>query len=122
MPYKDPIKRKEGQHRWYKKHHVSELRRLATNKRKFKDWYESLKEGPCADCGLEYPPYVMHWDHLPEFEKVASLGDIVQYQNRTKVLEEIAKCELVCANCHAERTHCRLGELADPPVSDTGVF
>jgi hypothetical protein len=63
----------------------------------------------------------MHWDHLPGFEKEDSVATILQRTySREAVLKEIAKCELVCANCHAERTHCRLGEQADPPDSESG--
>lgn len=72
------------------------------------DWVDTLKTAPCTDCGLTYPPYVMDWDHLPEFEKVKPIG--VMVNNRTtkeKILSEIAKCELVCANCHRERTAAR---------------
>ena len=46
----------------------------------------------------------MHWDHLPGHEKSATLGYLAKCGNRERVLEEIAKCELVCANCHAVRT------------------
>jgi len=68
-------------------------------------WYTSLKAGkPCADCGGLFHPAAMHWDHLPGQEKKATLGYLAKRGNRRRVLEEIAKCELVCANCHAVRT------------------
>lgn len=73
--------------------------------REFRSWYASLKEGkPCSDCGQVFHPAAMHWDHLPEFEKSGSLGNLVRHGSRELVLREIAKCELVCANCHAVRT------------------
>lgn len=83
-------------------------RRSAHNKRRqgeFRRWYTSLKEGtPCADCGGVFHPAAMHWDHLPGFEKSAPLGELVRHGSRKRVLLEIEKCELVCANCHAVRT------------------
>jgi hypothetical protein len=45
----------------------------------------------------------MHWDHLPGMEKAADVGALYG-GSRRRVLAEIAKCELVCANCHAVRT------------------
>src|SRR5256885_10973742 len=34
-------------------------------------WMAALKEGvPCADCGQMFPVFVMHWDHLPGYQKV----------------------------------------------------
>jgi hypothetical protein len=71
-------------------------------------WMASLKEGiPCSDCGEVFPVWVMHWDHLPEFEKKGDVSVMVQSRTREVVLEEIEKCELVCANCHVMRTVAR---------------
>jgi hypothetical protein len=53
---------------------------------------------------MTFDPAVMQWDHLPGFEKAGNVSDFARKHNRGKVLEEIAKCELVCANCHAIRT------------------
>lgn len=72
----------------------------------FREWMIELKRKPCADCEISYPPYVMHWDHLPDHLKEFNLGDGKLY-SKARVLAEIAKCELVCANCHAERTYQR---------------
>lgn len=61
------------------------------------------KSKPCTDCGVQYPYYVMQFDHLrdKEFNIARSNRSLI------KIKAEIAKCELVCANCHAERTHKR---------------
>ena len=68
-------------------------------------WMAALKEGvPCTDCGGVFPVYVMHWDHLPGFEKVGEISVMVASRTRAVVLEELKKCELVCANCHVMRT------------------
>jgi hypothetical protein len=76
----------------------------------FRGWYISLKEGkPCADCGSVLPPAVMQWDHLPGTDKTAELGRLWRTYCKQRVLDEIAKCELVCANCHALRTLRRRG-------------
>lgn len=87
---------------------ANKARRYAHNKRRqkeFRAWYTSLKEGkPCADCGQIFHPAAMQWDHLPEFEKSGSLGELVRHGSRDLIVREIAKCELVCANCHAVRT------------------
>ena len=68
-------------------------------------WMDSLKEGrPCADCGETFLPWVMHWDHLPEYLKRDEISSMVSSQRRALILEELSKCELVCANCHVMRT------------------
>jgi hypothetical protein len=73
-------------------------------------WYVSLKAfKPCTDCGQSFHHAAMQWDHLPGYEKVADLGTLSRRHSKAAVLAEIAKCELVCANCHAVRTFLRRG-------------
>lgn len=63
----------------------------------------ALKSGPCVDCKQSYHPCVMDFDHvLPG--KVQSLAKMVGRYSKAAILEEIAKCELVCSNCHRVRT------------------
>lgn len=88
-------------------------------------WYREAKLSPCADCKQSYHFTAMEWDHLPEFEKVESISLMVRRGcSKSKILNEIAKCELVCANCHRVRTwnRCGLGELVNPPDSESGDF
>jgi hypothetical protein len=77
----------------------------AERKREFVVWYEALKaDRPCADCGGRFPPAAMQWDHLPGTEKIADVANLMRRLCKRRIVEEIAKCELVCANCHAVRT------------------
>ncbi len=64
------------------------------------------KSRPCADCGIQYPYYVMDLDHREGVIKELSLHS-VHRATKQAVLREIAKCDVVCANCHRERTHLR---------------
>ena len=73
-------------------------------------WLLSLKAGePCTDCGRIYAPQVMQWDHLPGNLKLGNISTDFRGRSRQEILDEIAKCELVCANCHAIRTFERAG-------------
>jgi hypothetical protein len=77
-------------------------------------WLRELREGkPCTDCGVIYPPEAMHWDHLPGSEKLGEISGTLRNNGPSKILAEIGKCELVCANCHAIRTYRRLHGLAE---------
>jgi hypothetical protein len=51
----------------------------------------------------------MQWDHLPGALKLGSISTDFRGSSRQKILDEIAKCELVCANCHTIRTFGRAG-------------
>jgi hypothetical protein len=71
----------------------------------FKELIRSLKSVPCADCGGVFPPWVMTFDHV----RGTKLFDVGRgfWGTRARILEEVAKCEMVCANCHADRTYRR---------------
>lgn len=73
--------------------------------RAYRDWFASLKDGPCSDCAGRFHPAAMHWHHLPGAVKTHNVSQMVSRRmKKTTVLAEIAKCELLCANCHAVRT------------------
>jgi hypothetical protein len=94
--------------RWKKTHREQEKTyRKKQNRRRITRWkalVDKLKSRPCADCGETYPPYVMDFDHRRD--KLCNVAVLVHANVTLKRLKaEIAKCDIVCANCHRERTH-----------------
>jgi hypothetical protein len=79
---------------------------------------EYFKEHPCIDCG-ERDPIVLEFDHVGE--KSFDVGQGLPERNWQSILDEIAKCEVVCANCHRRRTARRRGAtrvlLTEAPAS-----
>ena len=75
-------------------------------------WHRELKSKiPCTDCKKRFHPVAMQWDHLPQFEKGYAISVMVSDGfSKESIMDEIKKCELVCANCHAVRTHKRFLE------------
>lgn len=69
---------------------------------------EYKKSSLCADCGLDYPYWILEFDHLGEELKVANISSMVNDYTLEQVKSEIAKCDVVCANCHKHRTWMRL--------------
>lgn len=69
------------------------------------------KSAPCMDCGIQYPPYVMQFDHRPDETKKFNLAKMAT-RGLEVIKAEIAKCDLVCANCHAERSWQRIQRAA----------
>lgn len=65
----------------------------------------AAKSRPCADCDVQYPYYVMQFDHRDPREKKFNIGQVGPTTGEARLRAEIAKCDVVCANCHAERTH-----------------
>lgn len=75
------------------------------------------KAVPCADCGQRYPYYVMDFDHRED--KVIIVSKLPERGSVAKLLAEIAKCDVVCANCHRERT-LGAGRPAVAEISESG--
>ncbi|HWC08536.1 MAG TPA: hypothetical protein VG458_05750 [Solirubrobacterales bacterium] len=67
---------------------------------------EFFRDNPCVDCG-EADPVVLEFDHLRD--KEFSIAKGLQDRNWQAVLDEMAKCDVVCANCHRRRTARRGG-------------
>jgi hypothetical protein len=79
-----------------------------------------FRSHPCVDCG-EDDPLVLEFDHLGEKEFNISKG--IRDRGWDAVLAEMAKCDVVCANCHRRRTGQRGGfarvmAWADPGSGD----
>lgn len=95
----------------YLKQHYKDNKQYYVNKaqdykRSVANKIKSIKNVPCADCDIKYPHYIMDFDH--KFDKSFNISGAEIYYSFSKILEEIKKCEIVCSNCHRERTHKRL--------------
>lgn len=68
-----------------------------------------VKQSPCQDCGGEFHPWVMELDHREGTIKEAAVANLVSKGcTDARLLEEIDKCDVVCANCHRMRTYRRM--------------
>jgi len=63
-----------------------------------------LLEKGCTDCGYNVHYAALEFDHLPEFEKLQNVMALC-YASWERIWAEVAKCEVVCSNCHSIRTH-----------------
>ena len=86
MGYKDPIKKMEYQREYQRKW-------LAKRRQ---EWFD--QNGPCVKCeswdNLEV-------DHIDPSQKVTS---VVWSWSEKRRNEELAKCQVLCENCHHEKT------------------
>lgn len=106
MAYKDKSKQRAAELRWYYRNRESVQQGKRERWILTKKLLIELKNRPCADCGNSYPDYVMDYDHLDAKTKFKMVSKLINY-SFGKIKEEVAKCELVCANCHRIRTHNR---------------
>ena len=78
-----------------------------TRRQQLRAKLHAAKRKPCADCEHEYKPYVMDFDHRPNEKKsfVISTAASQGSYGWERIQQEIDKCDVVCANCHRERTY-----------------
>lgn len=81
---------------------MSERARL---KRRNKDIVKAMKQaGRCVDCGVS-DWRVLDYDHIDETRKYASINSMLRDRHSiSRIMEEIEKCVLRCANCHRIRS------------------
>jgi hypothetical protein len=116
---RDPEKQRAANRRWYDENRQVYAERNDRRRRERVEMVRKLKNRPCADCGLSYPYFVMDFDHREGVEKLFNIGNGIRRMVGTKrLLAEIEKCDLVCANCHRHRTARRAGwdGSSDPSV------
>jgi hypothetical protein len=58
----------------------------------------------CSRCGYKEHPVALHFNHIHPCTKDRSVSKLVQKGSMEPILREIAKCEILCANCHAIHT------------------
>lgn len=89
--------------------HLSQVEKSRTARRERAHSYvlAHLKTAACTDCG-ERDPLVLEFDHVGD--KLREVGALVAWSARIDLIEaEIARCEVVCCNCHRRRTYTRRG-------------
>lgn len=72
-------------------------------KKRNRDLITNTKRVPCSDCGGSFHPVCMDFDHRPGEIKLFNIGPM-RIQALSKLRREIAKCDIVCSNCHRLRT------------------
>ena len=73
----------------------------------YKAWQQEIKlEKGCARCGYKEHACALDFNHLdPDNKKFNISSDVT---TKERLLEEVNKCEILCANCH--RVHTQLND------------
>ena len=71
--------------------------------------FDYLQCHPCVDCG-ESDPVVLEFDHRDSATKLHAVARMIEARFAwDKILAEIEKCDVRCANCHRRKTSRQFG-------------
>lgn len=82
------------------------VERFRVKRRWFNDLLDRIKAEPCSDCGRCFPTVCMDFDHRDPHGKMHNVARMA-LRSEELIMREIAKCDLVCANCHRVREQVR---------------
>ena len=92
--------------RYYQRNRQREIDRVMTRQRATLAFLRDLRRVPCMDCGRSFLPHQMDFDHRDPSAKSFQVTDSqAMLASRRRLLDEIAKCDVVCSTCHAIRTY-----------------
>jgi hypothetical protein len=101
MPSINTEKRRQVAHNWYIKHKKYVQDNLIERRQKRKIWFRGLKKSlACKVCGESHPACI-DFHHPNPDEKDGDVSRMVRSAlSEETILAEIAKCEVLCSNCH----------------------
>ena len=78
-------------------------------------FYNKLKtDNGCVECGYNQNAEVLDWDHIPGLgKKLFNIARGIKNKTKIQVINEIAKCEVRCSNCHRIKTQLRKNRKGD---------
>lgn len=83
----------------FKAYQAAATRRTLAKKRAL---VTAAKDHPCVDCGNRYPPRAMDLHHRDPVTKEYTVSQMLS-KTDVEILDEIAKCIVLCAVCHRLR-------------------
>jgi hypothetical protein len=93
--------------RHYQMHKQEYMERAKRRKLVLKRWVNWIKRVlGCARCPERHPA-CLDFHHPDPTVKEATINQLVNCGNADRIRREIAKCILLCANCHRKEHHAR---------------
>ena len=87
--------------KWYAKNAPLKRAWETRRRKEIRRWWDELKATKCCKrCG-EDSPECLHFHHRdPEHKELELSNAIGRGWSRDRILAEVAKCDVLCANCH----------------------
>lgn len=100
---KNKEKVKLHSHTWYVKNKKLIIARINLRRINLRKWFDEYKSAlKCIRCSESHPA-TLHFHHVDPTQKEGNIAKVVNHNwSKKKILSEVAKCIVLCANCHAK--------------------
>lgn len=93
---------KEYRKQHYEVNKQKYLQKTSLYSQNFKEWFLEIKKTlSCKKCG-ENRHWVLDFHHTNPAEKDTEISNLLRYNNKQRILSELDKCIVLCANCHRD--------------------
>jgi hypothetical protein len=90
---------------YYRRNRDLEITRVRIRQDGMVELLRDLRRVPCVDCGRRFKPYQMEFDHRdPSTKAFNVMTGRAMLMSTERVMAEVAKCDIVCVNCHRVRS------------------
>ncbi len=103
MPVADPRTRNAYQREYQRENRSKLTAKKAERRQAQREFINGFKSKPCADCGGSFPACVMDFHHVRGAKKYEVSRLAKMSASWDTIRSEIAKCVLLCSNCHRIR-------------------
>lgn len=86
--------------RWYQKNRAKQIASVRKHDNKIKLWLKEYKTTLKCEICAENHPACLEFHHINPEEKEFTIARIKDHMSWNKLKNEIAKCRVLCANCH----------------------
>jgi 5-methylcytosine-specific restriction endonuclease McrA len=105
MAYKNIEDRKAYHKRWYYLNKTKRIKQISAynlkKHRELKRFLVDLLGGKCSICGYNKCLGALDFHHKGYKER--AIGELIQNNNKSALIKEAKKCDLLCSNCHREK-------------------
>lgn len=97
--------KKKQNRKWYEKNKDTKKLYSKLARQNIVDYLNKIKLSKgCKQCGYKKNPAALHFHHCDSNTKLFNIGQSKSVKGLQQIKKEIKKCDILCANCHAEIT------------------
>lgn len=101
MAYKDVEDRKAYHRKWYTNNREHRIKQIQEYQQRVKDWIREIKSDlSCLYCKEEAIECLDFHHRDPKEKDVTIAAAVKNGWGKERILKEIEKCDVLCANCH----------------------